>query len=375
MGDIVANTKINLTGQGSFNVGDESFTWKNSFLDIVDVYSETPSLSVDVSLSGSWDLKLLTFNSAQPLDVTITDSSSSERYIEFLQLGLNRQATNSVVNLSKTSVDAIFGGGGTDVIRLGRADYGIVDGRDGNDRIETRNATVDFIRGGDGSDSVFLGSEYTGQINLLSGNDTLSFSTKSDGEYLTMANGGAGTDTLSFSAFAGGVNFSLTVTGVQDTGAGYLIAVGFDNLIGSSRADKLEGNSGANSVSGGAGNDLINGGAGRDVLTGGAGNDRFLFDTKLGSTNVDRITEYSVAADTIVLDNVILDVLREGKLAAAAFVINTSGRAADASDRIIYERDSGKIWYDENGNAAGGAVHFATIAANLNLTASDFIII
>lgn len=375
MGDIVANTKINLTGQGSFNVGDESFTWKNSFLDIVDVYSETPSLSVDVSLSGSWDLKLLTFNSAQPLDVTITDSSSSERYIEFLQLGLNRQATNSVVNLSKTSVDAIFGGGGTDVIRLGRADYGIVDGRDGNDRIETRNATVDFVRGGDGSDSVFLGSEYTGQINLLSGNDTLSFSTKSDGEYLTMANGGAGTDTLSFSAFAGGVNFSLTVTGVQDTGAGYLIAVGFDNLIGSSRADKLEGNSGANSVSGGAGNDLINGGAGRDVLTGGAGNDRFLFDTKLGSTNVDRITEYSVAADTIVLDNVILDVLREGKLAAAAFVINTSGRAADASDRIIYERDSGKIWYDENGNAAGGAVHFATIAANLNLTASDFIII
>lgn len=375
MGDIIANTRINLTGQGSFIVGDESFTWRNSFLEIVDVYSERPSLSVNVSLSGSWELKLLTFNSAQPLDVTITDSSTSERYIEFLQLGLNRQATSSVVNLLKTSVDAIFGGGGTDVIRLGRAYYGVVDGRDGNDRIETRDATVDFIRGGDGADSVFLGSEYTGQINLLSGNDTLSFSAKSDGEYLTMANGGSGTNTLSFSAFAGGVDFSLTVTGVQDTGAGYLIAVGFDNLVGSSRADKLEGNSGANSISGGAGNDLVNGGAGRDILTGGAGNDRFLFDTKLGSTNVDRITDYSVAADTIALDNVIFDVLREGKLAAAAFVANTSGRAADASDRIVYERDSGKIWYDENGNAAGGAVHVATIAANLNLTASDFIII
>ena len=53
----------------------------------------------------------------------------------------------------------------------------------------------------------------------------------------------------------------------------------------------------------------------------------------------------------------------------------TSGRAHDASDNIIYETDTGKLFYDSNGNAYGGSVHFATLSANLALTYEDFLVI
>ena len=51
------------------------------------------------------------------------------------------------------------------------------------------------------------------------------------------------------------------------------------------------------------------------------------------------------------------------------------GVAQDALDRIIYETDTGKLIYDSNGDAAGGAVHFATLTAGLALTNADFLII
>ncbi|MBP2238491.1 Ca2+-binding RTX toxin-like protein [Sinorhizobium kostiense] len=63
-----------------------------------------------------------------------------------------------------------------------------------------------------------------------------------------------------------------------------------------------------------------------------------------------------------------------GTLSADMFWKSTSGAAHDAKDRIFYEIDTGKLFYDSNGNAAGGAVHFATLSANLALTNADFLI-
>jgi Ca2+-binding RTX toxin-like protein len=56
-------------------------------------------------------------------------------------------------------------------------------------------------------------------------------------------------------------------------------------------------------------------------------------------------------------------------------VKNTTGLAADANDRIIYETDTGRLFYDSNGNAAGGSVHFATLAPNVALSNVDFQVI
>ena len=60
-------------------------------------------------------------------------------------------------------------------------------------------------------------------------------------------------------------------------------------------------------------------------------------------------------------------------LGAAAFFTGTA--AHDSSDRVIYNSASGFLTYDSNGNLAGGAVHFATVAAHLIVSHTDFVII
>lgn len=159
------------------------------------------------------------------------------------------------------------------------------------------------------------------------------------------------------------------------------------NLAGNEFGQRINGNGGANSllgyrgndtVYGYGGNDWLRGGLGNDILNGGAGVDTFLFDTALdGATNVDQIMDFSVTDDTIRLDNAVMPGLGAtlGTLAQGKFWTSTTGLAHDADDRVIYETDTGKLFYDANGNAAGGSVHFATLAPNLALTNADFQVI
>lgn len=118
----------------------------------------------------------------------------------------------------------------------------------------------------------------------------------------------------------------------------------------------------------------------RDVhtLTNGAGSDYFVFNTTLdASTNVDRIVDFSVPQDTIRLDNAVMPGLGTalGTPAAGKFSKSSTGLAHEADDRIIYETDSGKQFYDADGNTAGGRLHFATIAPGLLITHADFQVI
>ncbi|MGO4842881.1 calcium-binding protein, partial [Rhizobiaceae sp. 2RAB30] len=87
--------------------------------------------------------------------------------------------------------------------------------------------------------------------------------------------------------------------------------------------------------------------------------------------------DFNVPQDTIRLDNAVMAGLGTtlGTLAAAKFWKSATGLAHDADDRIIYETDTGKLFYDSNGNAAGGAIHFATLAPYLALTYADFQVI
>ena len=138
----------------------------------------------------------------------------------------------------------------------------------------------------------------------------------------------------------------------------------------------LTGNSGINSISGGNGNDTLNGRAGSDTLTGGNGNDTFLFNTTLGATNIDKITDFNFVNDTIRLENSIFNaIVGVGVLTAAQFTANASGTASDSNDRIIYETDTGKLFYDSNGKAAGGSVQYATLSPGLGISHTDFFII
>ena len=55
----------------------------------------------------------------------------------------------------------------------------------------------------------------------------------------------------------------------------------------------------------------------------------------------------------------------------ANFRASTSGTAADANDYILYDTDSGQLFYDADGSGAGARVLFATVTAGSTLTAAD----
>lgn len=149
---------------------------------------------------------------------------------------------------------------------------------------------------------------------------------------------------------------------------------GNDRLYGHTGNDVLRGAGGRDILLGDVGNDDLFGGAGNDVLTGGRGQDDFVFNTApSGSTNFDRITDFSAVDDRILLENAVFTRLAAGGLAASQFVLGT--QAQDANDRIIYQRATGTLWYDRDGTGAAAKVAFADLADGTALTAADFLVI
>ncbi|MBW6425266.1 calcium-binding protein [Rhizobium sp. XQZ8] len=142
--------------------------------------------------------------------------------------------------------------------------------------------------------------------------------------------------------------------------------------------DTFTGSTANNTFWGDNGDDTFNGGLGNDILNGGAGKDTFIFNSVLNSTkNVDQIQGYVVADDIIRLENAIFTKLTGVNvlLTADQFVANTSGEATDTKDRIIYESDTGNIYYDADGSTKTIAkVLFAHVDAGLKMTAGEFFI-
>ncbi len=130
------------------------------------------------------------------------------------------------------------------------------------------------------------------------------------------------------------------------------------------------GTKGTDKIVGGAGVDTINGGLGKDVLTGGGGNDHFVFNSKIGSTNVDTITDFQRYHDIIQLDNAVMSGLGHtlGRLSNAAFYAHAGAtHGHDSSDRIILNTSNGNLYYDSNGSHSGGN----TLIAHLNTHVLD----
>jgi len=161
------------------------------------------------------------------------------------------------------------------------------------------------------------------------------------------------------------------------TGTGSITGKGnaLDNTIyGNGGSNILVGLDGNDAISAGAGNDSLYGGDGNDRLTGGAGSDRFYFDTApTGLANADRITDFSLTDDSIVLDQSAFNAIATtGNLSASAFRAGTD--AQDADDRIIYDAATGRLYYDADGVGGGAKVLFALVTAGLELTSGDFLI-
>jgi Ca2+-binding RTX toxin-like protein len=136
------------------------------------------------------------------------------------------------------------------------------------------------------------------------------------------------------------------------------------------------GEAGSDRLVGDRGSDLLDGGLGADTLIGGAGKDGFRFSSALGEGNIDRIKDFEAGDDAILLDRAVFaSVGAEGPLAPGAFHGSSAGVAEDEDDRIIYDTDSGALFYDADGAGALAAVQFARLGPKLQLSAADFTIV
>nr|WP_316653164.1 calcium-binding protein [uncultured Gellertiella sp.] len=241
--------------------------------------------------------------------------------------------TGGVENLILTGTAIEGTGNDGDNILTGNAENNRLYGGDGNDTLDG-GAGADHMEGGKGDD-----------IYIVDGPDDV-----------VTENAGEGTDT------------------VRTSLESYTLAKNVENLelLGSFNLQG-HGNALNNHILGNSGDNYLYGGLGNDTLTGGAGRDTFVFSTKLNAaTNVDHITDFSVVDDTILLDHHIFTKLGVGALATKAFTSNTSGHATHATDRIIYDTKSGKLWYDDDGTGHHAATLIAIIDTHAKLTAADF---
>ncbi len=118
---------------------------------------------------------------------------------------------------------------------------------------------------------------------------------------------------------------------------------------------------------------LIDTGDGNDMVVLGTKAEKLLFDYFLDPlTNVDTIKKFASGKDKFLLDDDIFTNIAPGKLSGSAFHKGTS--AADADDRIIYDKKSGALYYDQDGLGGVAQVQFAKLDGGPKLKASDFTI-
>ena len=299
-------------------------------------------------------------------------------------------AGNDTLN-GRTGVDTMLGGGGNDRFFVDAAGDGIIEAANGGS--DEVFANVDYTLGA-GQEIELLGTYSitgTGAINL-SGNEFAQTLNGNNGANTLNGRGGADSmqgfggndryfvDDVDDMVFeAGGPNGGVDqvfanvsyklLDGQQVENLATYSITGTDaiNLTGNEIANLIVGNNGANVLSGMRGN---------DTLTGNAGQDTFVFDRAPGADNVDNITDFRAVDDTIQLSQSVFAALSTGTLDASAFKITSgSGNVVDADDRILYDRNTGSLFYDADGSGAGLAVQFATLDNRVAISANDFVVV
>lgn len=271
---------------------------------------------------------------------------------------------NNVANLLK-------GNGGADEI------YGL----SGNDRV-IGDAGNDILDGGAGNDRIIGGT----------GDDTLYGRAGSD-----VLIGGGGNDSYVLNKSTE-ISKSLTDNGIDTVSStiGYTLGAQQENLIllgkssnkgiGNSKDNEIRGNSGDNVLSGKGGNDsligaggddLLKGGNGIDVLTGGSGSDTFLFNKAPSVSNVDTITDLSPGVDLIKLDDAMFDALSVNPGSPPTvdeFEVSAIGEASTSVTRIIYDPNTGALYYDPDGTGVASPTQFALLEGLPVISADDFVV-
>jgi Ca2+-binding RTX toxin-like protein len=265
---------------------------------------------------------------------------------------------NSIENvMGSAHADQLWGDDGVNLL-WGMSGNDLLKGFGGSDQLFGGNGS-DTLEGGDGAD-ILMGDAGADQMNGGAGNDT--YTVDHAGDVITETGGQGSDEVVSFVSYAltAGADVEVLHTG-SDAGAAPI------NLTGNETGNLVCGNAGAN---------VINGGDGNDELTGLGGEDSFMFNTPLDETfNVDEITDFNVTDDTILLDATIFssDLSVGNSVAGSQFVIGAE--AENAVHRIIYNDETGAVYYDSDGTGGAAQIQFAELSPGLALENFDFFVV
>jgi Ca2+-binding RTX toxin-like protein len=265
--------------------------------------------------------------------------------------------------------DRLTGRDGDDFINGGWGDDTIYGGA-GNDRI-IDGPGIDFLYGGDGIDTFerdwthLNGTEFVMDFSFILGLQAAVGGTPEQADKFF------GIENYTCFGLIGGIFTGNEVANVIRTD------LGVDTLIGNGGDDGLYAGGARDVLDGGSGRDTLNGGSGRDTMTGGAGNDQFHFNAP--GDGGDKITDFSSQAvgnnDAVYLTAAAFGGLGIGQLAAGRFVARGDNLAQDGNDRFIFDTVKTELWYDRNGDRAGGLTLLADLQAGATMTAADIFLI
>ncbi len=251
-------------------------------------------------------------------------------------------------------IDTLRGNRGNDRFNIDANQTGLIDGGRGIDRV---------VMTGAGNNSFDLGLRFTAVENFTTYN-TNHYGTVAQFSSFSKINPlGGGTEFHIFLQGAGGtLNLSTKYAATPklhveaEFATSRVVLTGSargDEFIGSDFSDRINGGGGRDRIHAGDGNDTVNGGAGRDYLYGDDGKDSFLFNVAPNSANRDRIGDFRPEDDTIRLENSVFKGLAAGWLSASRFKDIGVGKQ-DANDRVLYDSDTGRLYFDRDGLGGSG---------------------
>ena len=294
----------------------------------------------DYSIDGGAGRDTLVLTGAATVDLnafSTSQVSAGSAYVSGFEDADASASTASVTLTASQFGSKLTGGSAADVL-TGGAGADIILGGGGADRIDG-GAGRDQLRGEAGDDRiVYDANDYS-------------------------IDGGAGRDTL---VLTGAATVDLNAFSTSQVSAGSAYVSGFEDADASASTASV-------TLTASQFGSKLTGGSAADVLTGGVGRDTFVFAAALGPTNVDVIRGFDPVGDTISLASSVFAGLNAGTLTVGAFHVGAA--AADADDRIIYDRATGSLFFDQDGSGSQfAAVKFATLGTNLALSHHDFVI-
>ncbi|MGE5546904.1 MAG: M64 family metallopeptidase [Solirubrobacterales bacterium] len=274
-----------------------------------------------------------------------------------------------------TGADKLTGGDGDDLFKVDDSHDMVIELAKGGSKDKVLTTLAEITLADEVENLEYAGtSDFHGIGNVLAntilgqgGNDTLDGGGGAD-----TLNGGAGNDVYVIDNAKDVIKDSAGLDEVQTTLATFSLAklafIEALSFIGSGAFTGI-GNAADNLLVGGGGNDTLTGGKGADTLTGGAGADRFCFTAS--NEAGDLITDFVAGTDKIALTGKAFTLT--GATVAAAFIANDSGAAAGTADRLIYDNDDYRLYWDRDGSGTAAPILLAKFDTQVSLTASDIL--